>query len=214
MRALVLMIMMVSSAALAEPLKISPEEALALASEDEVALVDVRLPVEWAETGLPEAAIGISLQDQTLKPRPGFIDDMLALVDGDRDQPIALICARGNRSAYAQKTARGQRLYADLRRHRGHGGRCQWSGMAHPETTHGTLRHLLGGMATSSGSRPQSGSDGRPPGLRETSWDISEMVVPSVMWLHYRIHRGSTHEQGLCESLDNLETSSKQRCRP
>ncbi len=99
---LMAMLVLISSAS-AESMKISPEDALNQAEEGEITIIDVRLPFEWAETGLPEPATGISLQDETLKPRQGFIDDLVAFVDGDRNRPIALICARGNRSSFAQK---------------------------------------------------------------------------------------------------------------
>lgn len=103
MRLMFMLMILVSSAAPAETLKLNPEEALERAHQGEIIFVDIRLPFEWEETGLPEAAKGISLQDETLQPRQGFIDDLIALADGDRSQPIALICARGNRSAFAQK---------------------------------------------------------------------------------------------------------------
>jgi rhodanese-related sulfurtransferase len=58
--------------------------------------------MEWAETGLPEGAAAISLQDaKTLEVRAGFAEDVLRALNGRRDRPIALICARGNRSALA-----------------------------------------------------------------------------------------------------------------
>ena len=98
-----MLVFLATSAASAESLKLAPEEALQRAEQGEISFVDIRLPFEWEETGLPEAATGISLQDETLQPRQGFIDDLIALVDGDRSKPIALICARGNRSAFAQK---------------------------------------------------------------------------------------------------------------
>lgn len=98
-----ILIWLISSPASAEELKVEPEEALKRAEAGEITIVDIRLPFEWQETGLPEPAIGVSLQDETLKPRSGFLDDLLQVVDGDRERPIALICARGNRSAFAQE---------------------------------------------------------------------------------------------------------------
>lgn len=82
---------------------LTPQEAQARLSSGEITIIDVRLPVEWAETGLPEGSLGISLQDQTLGLRSGFVEDVLRALDGDRDRPVALICARGHRSAFAQK---------------------------------------------------------------------------------------------------------------
>jgi len=82
---------------------LTAEEAKALAARGALTIVDVRLPVEWAATGLPEGAKGVSLQDSlTHEVRSGFLDDVLRAVGGDTARPIALICARGNRSAFAR----------------------------------------------------------------------------------------------------------------
>jgi rhodanese-related sulfurtransferase len=101
MRAIAVLILILSTwPAAAEVL--SPQEARARAASGDLTIVDVRLPVEWAETGLPEGAETLSLQNPaTLEVRPGFVEDMLRVLQGRRDQPVALICARGNRSALA-----------------------------------------------------------------------------------------------------------------
>lgn len=101
MRAIAVLILILSAwPAAAEVL--SPQEARARAASGDLTIVDVRLPVEWAETGLPEGAETLSLQNPaTLEVRPGFVEDMLRVLQGRRDQPVALICARGNRSALA-----------------------------------------------------------------------------------------------------------------
>lgn len=81
---------------------LTPAQAKARAAAGQLTIVDIRLPMEWAETGLPAGAEGISLQDpKTFEARPGFIEDVLRLLKGKRGEPIALICARGNRSAFA-----------------------------------------------------------------------------------------------------------------
>lgn len=100
--AFIITMLMVSFAS-AEEARLDPAEAFERAEQGDITLIDIRLPAEWEETGLPEPAVGVSLQDPSLQPRAGFLDDLLALVDGDRDRPIALICARGNRSAFAQE---------------------------------------------------------------------------------------------------------------
>ena len=58
-----------------------------------ITLVDIRRPDEWARTGVPEGGVGIDMR------RDDFVDELLAQTGGDRDQPVALICARGVRSA-------------------------------------------------------------------------------------------------------------------
>jgi rhodanese-related sulfurtransferase len=80
------------------------EQARARVEQGALTISDVRMPFEWAETGLPAGAAGVSLQDSaTLEVRPGFVADVLQVLGGDKARPIALICARGNRSAVARR---------------------------------------------------------------------------------------------------------------
>ena len=82
---------------------LTPDEARVMAVRGELTIIDIRQPVEWQRTGLPEGALAISLQDRTLQPRADFVGDVLRAVGDDPDRPIALICARGHRSAFAQQ---------------------------------------------------------------------------------------------------------------
>jgi rhodanese-related sulfurtransferase len=82
---------------------LTPDEARSMAERGELTIIDVRLAVEWQRTGLPEGALAISLQDQTQQPRDDFVADVLDALANDPSRPIALICARGHRSAYAQQ---------------------------------------------------------------------------------------------------------------
>ena len=82
---------------------LTPDEARTMAERGELTIVDIRLPVEWERTGLPVGALAISLQDQTLQPRAEFVADVLEALANDPTKPIALICASGHRSAYAQQ---------------------------------------------------------------------------------------------------------------
>lgn len=59
----------------------------------ELLLVDIRRPDEWRRTGLGEGAEPLDMR------RKDFVAALSALVDGDLDRPVALICARGVRSA-------------------------------------------------------------------------------------------------------------------
>jgi rhodanese-related sulfurtransferase len=102
MRALLVLLAILIVPALAWGEMLSPPDAERRAEHGELTIVDVRLPAEWAETGLPRGALGIPLQDSaTYRLRPGFLDDLLQAVGGDPDRPVALICASGNRSALA-----------------------------------------------------------------------------------------------------------------
>ena len=79
----------------------TPEEANMRTESGEVVLIDVRSPEEWRQTGVPRGARRVTIHDPGgLK---GFLKAMAAAVDGDLKKPIALICARGNRSTFAQK---------------------------------------------------------------------------------------------------------------
>lgn len=67
--------------------------AQAAVEAGEILLVDIRRPDEWARTGIAQSAVPIDMR------RPDFIDALLVQTDGRRDLPVALICARGVRSA-------------------------------------------------------------------------------------------------------------------
>ena len=58
-----------------------------------ITLVDIRRPDEWAATGSAAGGLRLDLR------RKDFIAALSEQVNGDRDAPIALICARGVRSA-------------------------------------------------------------------------------------------------------------------
>lgn len=59
----------------------------------ELMLIDVRRPDEWIETGMADLAIGLDMR------RADFVDVMARNCGGDLAQPVAMICARGVRSA-------------------------------------------------------------------------------------------------------------------
>jgi rhodanese-related sulfurtransferase len=81
---------------------LTPNAAETRAEAGQLTIIDVRLPQEWAETGLPAGAVGISLQNpKTLRARPDFVNDVLHVLGGQRNTPVAVICAGGTRSAIA-----------------------------------------------------------------------------------------------------------------
>ncbi|WP_375281237.1 rhodanese-like domain-containing protein [Pseudooctadecabacter sp.] len=73
----------------------TPAEAHAAAAAGDILLVDIRRPDEWAATGIGEHGVGIDMR----------AEDFVAQVQAARrgDQPIAVICARGVRSARTTK---------------------------------------------------------------------------------------------------------------
>lgn len=72
---------------------LSPEEAHAHAVAGDVLLIDIRRPDEWARTGIGDGAHPLDMR------RADFAEALASLAGGDRDRPIALICAAGVRSA-------------------------------------------------------------------------------------------------------------------
>ncbi len=76
-----------------EPGDLTAAQALQAAQTGEITLVDIRRPDEWARTGVGAGAIAIDMRSRT------FLKELLTHTGGRRDMPIALICARGVRSA-------------------------------------------------------------------------------------------------------------------
>jgi rhodanese-related sulfurtransferase len=72
---------------------LSVSDALRAVQSGEITLVDIRRPDEWNATGVAKGAVPIDMR------RDDFIDLLLAKTDGDTSAPVALICARGVRSA-------------------------------------------------------------------------------------------------------------------
>lgn len=73
--------------------KLSVTEAHQQAVEGNVVLIDIRRPQEWQRTGIPEGAAPLDMRRDDFEPA------LSAIVGPDRSRPIALICARGVRSA-------------------------------------------------------------------------------------------------------------------
>jgi len=78
----------------------APEAAAAVAA-GKITLIDIRTPPEWKETGVAKGARRINM----LHPQgaPGFVEQLLGEVKGDRNAPIALICRTGNRTTQVQR---------------------------------------------------------------------------------------------------------------
>ena len=63
------------------------------AQQGVVYLIDIRTPREWRATGIGEGAYPIDMR------REDFVETLDQLTGGDRAAQVALICARGVRSA-------------------------------------------------------------------------------------------------------------------
>lgn len=73
--------------------RLTPAEAHAQAISGDILLVDIRRPDEWTRTGLGEGAYPIDMR------REDFEEAVRALSAQYPGRPVALICARGVRSA-------------------------------------------------------------------------------------------------------------------
>ncbi|MFQ5619527.1 MAG: rhodanese-like domain-containing protein [Rhodospirillales bacterium] len=80
---------------------LTADEANFRTEAGDVILIDVRSPQEWRQTGIPKGARRVTIHDPG--GLEGFVKAMAAAVDGDLKKPVAVICARGNRSTLAQK---------------------------------------------------------------------------------------------------------------
>jgi len=87
----------------------APGQANASAEAGSLVLIDIRHPTEWLETGVATPARTISMHDP--KDLKAFLDAVVKAVNGDMSRPVALICASGVRSTWAQRflAARGFR---------------------------------------------------------------------------------------------------------
>lgn len=65
-----------------------------LATAGSIHLIDIRRPDEWDKTGSGEGASRLDMR------RKDFITELEKITSGDRAAPVALICARGVRSAW------------------------------------------------------------------------------------------------------------------
>ncbi len=93
-------LLMICAGATADDQFLAAREAHALAAAGGLTVVDVRTPAEWRAEGLPDGASAVSLNQAG--GRQAFLDGILALVDGDRDRPLAMICNTGIRSSAAR----------------------------------------------------------------------------------------------------------------
>jgi len=64
--------------------------------DDDLVLIDVRTPEEWAQTGIAEGAHPISMLDRE------FLNQLALLQEENPGKRVAFICASGRRSALVQ----------------------------------------------------------------------------------------------------------------
>ena len=103
--AIFICLLWIAPAALAAGGLIAADKAHEQAQSGELTIVDVRSPAEWRETGIAAGARLATIHNR--KGPMGFLEEMIALVEGDKSKPVAMICARGARSAAATAFLRG-----------------------------------------------------------------------------------------------------------
>ncbi|MBK8458748.1 MAG: rhodanese-like domain-containing protein, partial [Phyllobacteriaceae bacterium] len=72
----------------------APTDVAAQIEAGKVALVDIRTPPEWKETGVPAPATPIDMTSAN------FIPELKAVIAANPDKRLAFICRTGNRSAH------------------------------------------------------------------------------------------------------------------
>ena len=78
----------------AAPRIISAPEAANAVNSGDMILIDIRSPGEWAETGVAEGAVALTMHS------PDFPRKISAVLKGQHGKSIALICATGGRTGY------------------------------------------------------------------------------------------------------------------
>jgi rhodanese-related sulfurtransferase len=73
--------------------ELSVTQAYDQAISGDIVLIDIRRPDEWRKTGIGEGAQPLDMR------RDDFVEALTTLIGGDLSTPVALICARGVRSA-------------------------------------------------------------------------------------------------------------------
>jgi rhodanese-related sulfurtransferase len=108
-----LLLVVFSASSSSQPLKVEPvatvdiaktlsvKKAHSLSLSGQLTLVDIRSEQEWFQSGIAPQALLISMHQ--VGGMNKFSQDLLSALDGNKDTPVALICASGLRSARLQK---------------------------------------------------------------------------------------------------------------
>ena len=97
---LILLVVAWNGAQAAEKI-VRADEAYELSIKNLLTVIDIRSPQEWLESGVPKDARTITMHNPAGKR--AFLAAVRAAVNGNTARPIALICAVGGRSRWAQR---------------------------------------------------------------------------------------------------------------
>tara|TARA_R110002049_G_scaffold194022_3_gene362889 strand:+ start:986 stop:1441 length:456 start_codon:yes stop_codon:yes gene_type:complete len=78
----------------AEPVVMSAPEAFEQAANGQILLLDIRSPAEWAEDGVAQGALTVTMHSAA------FAGQLQALMARNPGKPLAMICATGGRTRY------------------------------------------------------------------------------------------------------------------
>ncbi len=78
----------------AETQIMSAPDAFAAVSQGNMVLIDIRSPEEWAETGVAQGAVTLTMHNKE------FPKQISTLLNTQKDKTIGLICATGGRTNY------------------------------------------------------------------------------------------------------------------
>ncbi len=77
-----------------------------------VAIIDIRRPEEWQQTGIVKGSKTITFFDKTGRINPNFVPEFTAVTDPN--QPVVLICRTGNRTKAASQAIAQQLGYKEV----------------------------------------------------------------------------------------------------
>lgn len=83
---------------------LAASDAYAQAQAGKLTLIDIRRPDEWRQTGVAKHALRIDMAQP--QGANGFIQQVAAEMNGDKNAPIGLICRTGNRTTHMQAVLR------------------------------------------------------------------------------------------------------------
>ena len=104
----VLGLMITAAAGLAQAQTMSASEAYSAVLNDDVIILDIRSPGEWAETGVAKGAWPVTKHD------PSFGPNLQRILEKHPNKPLALICATGGRSNYVAGILRERGLLGTI----------------------------------------------------------------------------------------------------
>ena len=83
-----------ATAAQAEPSRLSADAAHTAHQAGELLIVDVRTPQEWRQSGIPEGAVALNMQQKD------FVQRLASVMESNPGKRLAFICATGARSGF------------------------------------------------------------------------------------------------------------------